>query len=66
MRTAQITTQLGMMRLGSLKELDSAPLPRKTDPLNLYLAWHQRDHDDPTHRWLRQRIVDTVDSIITG
>lgn len=62
--TDLITTQLGFMKLGLLHELDSAPLPLKTDPLTLYLVWHQRDHDDPAHRWLRRQIKATVDSIV--
>jgi DNA-binding transcriptional LysR family regulator len=61
--TDRITTQLAAMKLGLLKELDLTPLPFKTDRLNLFLIWHRREHDDPAHRWLRQRIVGTVNSI---
>jgi DNA-binding transcriptional LysR family regulator len=59
-----ITTQIEVMSLGLLKDLDFAPLPLKTDPLILYLVWHQRDQDDPAHQWFRQRIIETVNSII--
>jgi len=59
-----ITTQLEVMSLGLLKDLDFAPLPLKTDPLSLYLVWHHRDEDDPAHQWFRQRIIETVNSII--
>lgn len=62
--TDRITTQLAVMKLGLLKELDSTPLPFKTDTLDLFLIWHRREHDDPAHRWLRQRIVGTVNSIV--
>jgi len=62
--TELITTQLGMMQKGLLHELDSSPLPLKTDSLTLYLVWHQRDHDDPAHQWFRERIIATVDSIL--
>ena len=58
------TTQLGIMKLGLLKDLDVAPLPFETDPLDLFLAWHRRDTDNPAHRWLRVRIVMTINSII--
>jgi len=61
--TDLITTQLSIMDRGLLKDLDSAPLPKETDPLSLYLVWHQRDHNDPAHQWLRQRIIETVNSI---
>jgi DNA-binding transcriptional LysR family regulator len=62
--TDRITTQLAVMKLGLLKDLDSAPLPFKTRTLNLFLIWHRRDNDDPAHQWLRQRIIGTVNSII--
>lgn len=32
--------------------------------LDLFLVWHRREHDDPAHRWLRQRIVATVNSLV--
>lgn len=62
--TDRITTQLAAMKMGLLNELDSTPLPFKTDTLDLFLIWHRREHDDPAHRWLRQRIIGTVNSII--
>ena len=64
--TEMIATSLSLMSQGLLKNLDSAPLPLKTKPVNVYLVWHQRDHDDPAHSWLRQRITGTVNSIIRG
>ena len=64
--TDLITTQLGLMKQGLLHELDSTPLPVNTDPLTLYLAWHQRDHDDPAHGWFRKRIIETASSMFTG
>ena len=62
--TDRITTQLAAMKLGLLKDLDSAPLPFKTDALNLFLIWHRRENDDPAHQWLRQKIIETVNSIM--
>jgi DNA-binding transcriptional LysR family regulator len=58
-----IATQPAFMKLGLLKELDSAPLPFNTEPLNLFLVWHRRESDDPAHQWLRRRIMETVNSI---
>jgi len=60
-----ITTQLELMKRGPLKELDSAPLPIKTQPLGVYMAWHQRDDSAPAHKWLRQKIKETVNLIFT-
>jgi len=62
--TDRITTQLAVMELGLLQDLDWAPLPFKTGSLDLFLIWHRRDNDDPAHQWLRQRIIGTVNSII--
>jgi DNA-binding transcriptional LysR family regulator len=62
--TDLITTQLSVMEYGSLKELAWSPLPVKTESLHLHLLWHERYEDDPGHQWMRQRIVDTVDSIV--
>lgn len=62
--TDRITTQLAAMKFGLLNELDSAPLPFKADKLDLFLIWHRREQDDPAHRWLRQRIIGTVNSLI--
>ena len=62
--TDRITSQLAVMELGLLKNLDWAPLPFKTGTLDLFLIWHRRDNDDPAHQWFRQRIIGTVNSII--
>ena len=62
--TDRITSQLAVMELGLLKDLDWAPLPFKTDTLNLFLIWHRRDNDDPAHQWFRQRVIGTANSII--
>lgn len=61
--TDLITTQLEVMQRGVLKDLDCAPLPMDARPLTLYLVWHQRDADDPAHKWLRLKILDTVKTI---
>lgn len=61
--TDLITTQLSAMEYGSLKGLAWAPLPVKTEPLKLSLLWHERYDDDPAHRWLRERILETVKSM---
>jgi len=63
--TDRITTQLAAMKMGLLKELDSTPLPFKTDTLDLFLIWHRREHDDPAHQWLRQKIVGTAKSLVS-
>lgn len=62
--TDLITTQLELMHKTLLQDLAFTPLPLKTKPVSVYLVWHQRDHDDPAHRWLRQRIRKTAGDIL--
>ena len=62
--TDRITTQIAAMKLGVLKDLDTASLPFKTDPLDLFLIWHRRENDDPAHKWFRKRIIETAHSIV--
>lgn len=54
--TNLIATQMNLMRLRTLKSLDVAPLPFKSDPVAIYMVWHERSINDPAHIWLRQRI----------
>ena len=56
-----IATELTMQRQVALKDLDSAPLPFKTQTSQMFMAWHRRDQHNPAHRWLREQI-DTVAS----
>jgi DNA-binding transcriptional LysR family regulator len=58
-----IATEVSLMQLGPLKELSIAPLPFKSDPVTVYLVWHERSNNDPAHRWMRQRIVEIADAI---
>jgi len=54
--TRLVTSQLSSMARGPLAGFGSAKLPFKTSLLALYLVWHRRDHSDPAHAWLRQKI----------
>lgn len=35
-------------------------MPVKMPTLDLYLYWHDRVHDDPANRWLRQQLLEAV------
>ena len=61
--TDLITTQLSVMEHGSLRGLARSPLPVETETLQLNLVWHEQYDDDPGHLWIRQRIVETVNSM---
>jgi DNA-binding transcriptional LysR family regulator len=54
------------MKHGVLSDLDVAPLPFKTNPINLFIVWHRRENDDPAHSWFRQKIINTAHSIFDG
>ena len=51
------------MTHGCLKDLDWTALPAEVAPLKLNLVWHQRYDNDPAHRWFREQIIATVNSI---
>ncbi len=53
-----VTTQLEFMRQTSLSELAMADLPFQTDPVSIFMVWHQRSTNDPAHRWLRDQIYE--------
>ena len=62
--TDRITTQLDVMKVGLLGDLEVAPLPIETTPVDLFLVWHRREHDDPAHKWFRQRIIETANFLL--
>ncbi len=45
--------------------LVTRPLPDalQTEPMPMYLYWHQRHHQDPMQRWLRSRVLEAVRSM---
>lgn len=58
-----ISAQLRLMGQVSLQGFASAPLPFEASTVTMYMAWHRRDHLDPAHQWLRDRIKTFVDGI---
>lgn len=54
--TQMLATEMNLMKLCCLSELDMAPLPVKSDPVTIYMSWHGRSTNDPAHIWLRERI----------
>lgn len=37
------------------------PVPLEIPPLDIYLYWHARVHDEPANAWLRQRLLSIFD-----
>jgi DNA-binding transcriptional LysR family regulator len=64
--TNLITTQISSMKLGPLKEFEFCKVPFDSDPLNLFMVWHRRDHTDPAHKWLRSKIKEVASRLEIG
>lgn len=43
-----------------LKGFAWTPLPFEFKPFSLLMLWHQRNHRDPAHRWLRQQLIEVA------
>ncbi|MBD3657288.1 MULTISPECIES: LysR family transcriptional regulator [Marinobacter] len=48
-----------------LRDFASVPLPFDFKPFTLLMLWHQRNQNDPAHRWLRNQ-VNAVAATING
>ena len=64
--TRLIATQMDLMHLRTLSTLDVAPLPFDTDPVAIFMVWHERSQNDPAHKWLRQRIEDIALQVVAS
>jgi DNA-binding transcriptional LysR family regulator len=58
--TTLITAAVSLLRLTSMSQLDSVPLPFKIKPFSMYMVWHKRNHTDLAHRWLRLQVQEFV------
>ena len=54
--TGLIATEMDLMKLCTLRDLDMAPIPASSDPITIYMSWHNRSTNEPSHKWLRSRI----------
>jgi len=54
--TDMLATEIEFMHLSSLHELDMTSLPFKTEPVSIYMVWHERSQNDPAHKWLREKV----------
>ncbi|MEV4561690.1 LysR family transcriptional regulator [Kitasatospora sp. NPDC049285] len=46
--------------------LRTFPIPLRLPPLELGMAWHPRNSDDPAHRWFRDHLATAVRERIAG
>lgn len=51
-----LATAPSLLAAGALQGLASAEVPVETPTMPMYLVWHQRQQDDPVHRWLRAHV----------
>lgn len=61
--TSLMATEVDLMYIETLKDLDMAPLPFESDAITIYMIWHERSANDPAHAWLRQRIQKFADEL---
>lgn len=54
--TTLLATEMNLMKLSTLSSLNMAPLPVESEPVKIYMTWHQCSTNDPAHIWLRERI----------
>ena len=62
--TLLISTEMALMKLATLKDLQMASLPADSEPVTIYMIWHQRSTNDPAHTWLRQRVHKIADEVM--
>lgn len=52
-----VTSEVVAQLLCAQYPLVTMPLPANYPPLELHIFWHQRTHNDPAHRWMREKIM---------
>lgn len=60
--TGLLATQIEFLRHTSLVDLAHAPLPFRSEPVSMFMVWHQRSSNDPAHTWLRGRTLEIAAS----
>lgn len=54
--TEMIATEMDLMKLSCLGDFEMAPLPLNSDTVAIYMSWHKRNTNEPSHVWLRARV----------
>ena len=58
--TDMLCVAIRHMHRTALSSFSIAPLPVKSEKMNVYMVWHEREHNDPAHIWLRDKIKKTI------
>ena len=64
--TRLIATEMDLMKLCTLSDLDMGPVPARSDPVTIYMSWHRRSSDEPAHKWLRGRVERIAEKIMVA
>lgn len=58
-----VTSEVVAQLLCAQYPLITVPLPANHPPLEIHIFWHQRTHNDPAHRWMREKIMESARSL---
>jgi DNA-binding transcriptional LysR family regulator len=58
-----LSTLPGLLAPAMLQGLDSCAMPLPCPSMPMYMLWHVRHQHDPLHRWLRQTLETTAQSV---
>jgi DNA-binding transcriptional LysR family regulator len=61
--SAYLATLPSMLGADLLRGFDQAAPPMACPTMPMYMVWHQRDHLDAAHRWLREQLLVLTESI---
>ena len=64
--TRLIATEMSLMKLCTLNDLDMSPIPERSDPVTIYMSWHRRSSNEPAHKWLRGRVEKIAENIMVS
>jgi DNA-binding transcriptional LysR family regulator len=64
--TALLATLPSLLAQGTMRGLAHTRVPFDGPDLPMYMVWHARHQNDPAHRWLRERMIETAQQAAGG
>ncbi|MEP0010993.1 LysR substrate-binding domain-containing protein [Tateyamaria sp.] len=61
--SAMVATEMDLMKISCLKDLDIAPLPFASKPVSVFMSWHIRDSNEAAHIWLRETVEQIANDV---
>lgn len=62
--TKMLATLPPLMKLTEMRDFEYAPLPFDYSAGKMHMIWHQSFQEDEQHKWLRDEMVEVVDSLL--